>query len=424
MVQGSEEFDEKFAGGFAAVLAEVSVVLDERARRLLVGAAARQLGRGGVTLIANSTGISMDTVGRGAAELEAGVVADGRVRAKGAGRPMMERSDPRVWPALEQLVDPDSRGDPMSALRWTTKSTANLAAQLTGGGHRVSAKTVARILKDHGFSLRGNVKTVEGKQHPDRDGQFRYINAQVATFLGSGEPVISVDTKKKELVGNYKAGGREYQPAGEPVAVDTYDFIGEGGKVAPYGVFDVAGNVGWVNVGTDADTGTFAVESIRRWWDRMGRAAYPGATQLLITADGGGSNGSRLRLWKTELAAFAEQSGLQITVAHFPPGTSKWNRIEHRLFSAITMNWRGRPLTSHEVVVETIAATTNKSGLSVQAALDTNTYPKGIRISDKQMAIFESAHLRRHDFHGEWNYDLSADSTAGNDITTRPGPRA
>jgi len=326
----AEEFDEKFARGFAAVLAEVSVVLDERARRLLVGGAARYLGRGGITLIANSTGISMDTVGRGAAELEAGVVADGRVRAKGAGRRLMERSDPLVWPALEQLVDPESRGDPMSALRWTTKSTANLAAQMAVGGHRVSAKTVARILKDHGFSLRGNVKTVEGKQHPDRDGQFRYINEQVATFLDSGEPVISVDTKKKELVGNYKAGGREYQPTGEPVAVDTYDFIGPGGKVAPYGVFDVAGNVGWVNVGTDADTGTFAVESIRRWWDRMGRAAYPGATQLLITADGGGSNGSRLRLWKTELAAFAEQAGLQITVAHFPPGTSKWNRIEHR----------------------------------------------------------------------------------------------
>jgi len=421
----AEEFDEKFARDFAAMFAEVSVVLDERARRLLVGAAARQLGRGGITLIANSTGISIDTVGRGAAELEAGVVADGRVRAKGAGRPVMERSDPRVWPALEQLVDPESRGDPMSALRWTTKSTANLAAQLTAGGHRVSAKTVSRILKDHGFSLRGNVKTVEGKQHPDRDGQFRYINAQVATFLESGEPVISVDTKKKELVGNYKAGGREYQPTGEPVAVDTYDFIGPGGKVAPYGVFDVAGNVGWVNVGTDADTGTFAVESIRRWWERMGRAAYPGAARLLITADGGGSNGSRLRLWKTELAAFAEQSGLQITVAHFPPGTSKWNRIEHRLFSAITMNWRGRPLTSHEVIVETIAATTNKSGLSVQAALDTNTYPKGIKITDKQMRTFESAHLRRHDFHGEWNYDLSADShTAGSGTTTRPGPRA
>src|ERR1035437_4269330 len=276
MAEGFEEFDEKFARGFAAAFAEVSVVLDERARRLLVGAGARQLGRGGISLIANSTGISIDTVGRGAAELEAGVVADGRVRAKGAGRPMVERSDPRVWPALEQLVDPDSRGDPMSALRWTTKSTANLAAQLTAGGHKVSAKTVARILKDHGFSLRGNVKTLEGKQHPDRDGQFRYINSQVATFGGSGEPVISVDTKKKELVGNYKAGGREYQPTGEPVAVDTYDFIGAGGKVAPYGVFDVAGNVGWVNVGTDADTGTFAVESIRRWWEADGASDLPG----------------------------------------------------------------------------------------------------------------------------------------------------
>ena len=417
----SEEFDQEFARRFAAALAEVAVVLDERARRLLVGAAARQLGHGGITLMTASTGVSMDTVGRGSAELEAGIVADGRVRAKGAGRPAVERTDPQAWPALEKLVDPDSRGDPMSALRWTTKSTAHLAAELARGGHPISAKTVARLLKDHGYSLRANVKTLEGKQHPDRDGQFRYINTEVSTFVAGGQPVISVDTKKKELVGNYKTGGREYQPAGEPVAVDTYDFVGEGGKVAPYGVFDLAANVGWVNVGTDADTGTFAVESIRRWWDRMGRAAYPGATELLITADGGGSNGSRLRLWKTELAAFAAESGLQITVAHFPPGTSKWNRIEHRLFSAITMNWRGRPLISHEVVVETIAATTNKTGLTVQAALDTNTYPKGIKIPDREMKIFESRHLRRHDFHGDWNYTVSAGSdAAATDSTTRP----
>lgn len=411
-IEGLGGFEGKFAAGFAAAVAEVAVVLDERARRLLLGAAARQLGRGGITRVAEAAGVSVDTVGRGAAELEAGIVGDGRVRAKGAGRRPVEETDPEVWPGLEKLVDPETRGDPMSALRWTTKSTAHLSEALTEAGHQVSAKTVARVLKDHGYRLHANAKTLEGKQHPDRDGQFRYINEQVSSFLAAGLPVISVDTKKKELVGNYARGGREYQPAGSPEKVDTYDFIGEGGKVAPYGVFDVGGNVGWVNVGTDADTGTFAVESIRRWWTQIGRAAYPGAAKLLITADGGGSNGSRLRLWKTELAAFAAESGLEITVAHFPPGTSKWNRVEHRLFSAITMNWRGRPLISHEVIVATIAATTNRSGLKVHAALDTNTYPKGIKVTDKEMRAFEARHLRRHEFHGDWNYTVHAAADA------------
>jgi hypothetical protein len=402
---------ESFAQGFVDAVAEVSVVLDERARRLLLGAAARQIGRGGITLVARAAGASPDTVGRGAGELEAGLVADGRVRARGAGRKPVEQSDPNVWLELERLVDPATRGDPMSQLRWTTKSTVKLAEALTAGGHPVAARTVARLLAGHGYSLRANAKTVEGKQHPDRDAQFGYINSRVERFLATGEPVISVDSKKKELVGNYKNAGREYQPAGQPEQVDTYDFLGPLGKVAPYGVFDVGGNSGWVNVGTDADTGQFAVESIRRWWNQVGQPGYPRATKLLITADGGGSNGSRLRLWKTELAAFAAETGLTVTVLHFPPGTSKWNRIEHRLFSAITMNWRGRPLQTHETIVETIAATTNKTGLTVQAVLDTNTYQKGIKITDKQMRALETDQLQRHEFHGDWNYTIGSQTS-------------
>jgi hypothetical protein len=399
-------FREAFAAGLAATLAEVAPVLDERARRLLLGAGARRLGRGGIKLIAAATGAAADTVSKGAAELDAGIVADGRVRAKGAGRKPAEQTDPDLWPALDRLVDPETRGDPMSPLRWTTKSTVKLADELTAQGHPVAPTTVARLLKDHDYSLQGNAKTIEGKQHPDRDAQFHYLNDQVSAFLAAGLPVISVDTKKKELIGDYKNGGREYQPAGEPVATNTYDFIGEGGKAVPYGVYDVGANTGWVNVGTDADTGMFAVESIRRWWSTIGRLAYPDADRLLITADGGGSNGSRLRLWKTQLAELATETGLDITVCHLPPGTSKWNKIEHRMFSAITMNWRGRPLQTHEVVVETIAATTTKTGLTIRAALDTNTYQRGIKITDKEMKAFEAAHLQRHEFHGDWNYTV------------------
>jgi Rhodopirellula transposase DDE domain len=406
-----------FPEAFAAALAEVAPVLDERARRLLLGAGARQLGRGGIKLIAAATGAAADTVGKGAAELEAGIVAEGRVRAPGAGRKPVEYHDPGLWPALDALVDPETRGDPMSRLRWTTKSTVKLADELTAQGHRVGPDTVARLFKDHDYSLQGNAKTIEGRQHPDRDAQFRYLNAQVTAFLVAGLPVISVDTKKKENVGAYKNGGREYQPKGQPVATNTYDFLGEGGKAVPYGVYDVGANTGWVNVGTDADTGAFAVESIRRWWTTIGRLAYPGVTRLLITADGGGSNGSRLRLWKTQLAELATETGLEITVCHLPPGTSKWNKIEHRMFSAITMNWRGRPLETHEVVVETIAATTTKTGLTIQAALDTNSYPRGITITNKEMQTFEAAHLQRHTFHGDWNYTVTASPTNG---TTRP----
>jgi hypothetical protein len=406
-----------FPEAFAAALAEVAPVLDERARRLLLGAGARQVGRGGIKLIAAATGAAADTVGKGAAELEAGIVADGRVRAKGAGRKPVEHHDPQLWPALDKLVDPETRGDPMSRLRWTTKSTVKLAEELTAQGHRVGPDTVARLLKDHDYSLHGNTKTIEGRQHPDRDAQFRYLNDQVTAFLVAGLPVISVDTKKKENVGAYKNGGREYQPKGTPVATNTYDFIGEAGKAVPYGVYDVGANTGWVNVGTDADTGVFAVESIRRWWTTIGSLAYPGADRLLITADGGGSTGSRLRLWKTQLAELAAQTGLQITVCHLPPGTSKWNKIEHRMFSAITMNWRGRPLQTHEVVVETIAATTTTTGLTIQAELDTNTYQRGIKITDKEMKAFEAAHLQRHTFHGDWNYTVTA---SPGEETTRP----
>jgi hypothetical protein len=406
-----------FAEAFAGALAEVAPVLDERARRLLMGAAARQLGRGGITLIAAATGASMDTVGRGAGELEAGIVVDGRVRAKGAGRKPVEHHDPGLWPALDQLVDPETRGDPMSRLRWTTKSTVKLSDELAARGHRAGPDTVARLLKDHDYSLQGNAKTIEGRQHPDRDAQFGYLNDQVTTFLTAGLPVISVDTKKKELVGAYKNGGKEYQPKGSPVPTSTHDFPGEAGKAVPYGVYDVGANSGWVNVGIDADTGMFAVESIRRWWTTIGGPAYPDADQLLITADSGGSNGSRLRLWKTQLAELAAETGLRITVCHLPPGTSKWNKIEHRMFSAITLNWRGRPLQTHEVVVETIAATTTKTGLSIQAALDTNTYQKGVRITDKAMKAFETAHLQRHKFHGNWNYTVTGTPA---DNTTHP----
>jgi Rhodopirellula transposase DDE domain len=393
----------------AARLAEIRPFLDERAWRLLLGAEARAIGYGGMKIVAAASKVKADTVSRGAHELESGIVPDGRVRAVGAGRPAAAVVDPGLAPALEGLVAPETRGDPESALRWTTKSTSRLAEELGKAGHEVSADTVGRLLKVAGYSLQGNAKTVEGKQHPDRDAQFRYINEQVAAFQATGDPVISVDAKKKELVGNFANKGAEWMPAGAPDRVNVHDFADpELGKATPYGIYDLTANTGWVNVGTDADTGAFAVESIRRWWQAVGQQAYPRATRLLITADSGGSNGSRLRLWKTELATLAVQTGLEITVVHLPPGTSKWNRIEHRLFSHISMNWRGRPLTSHEVIIETIGAVTTKTGLTVQAALDTDTYPKGIRITDKDMKTFEAKHLQRHQFHGDWNYTITA----------------
>jgi Rhodopirellula transposase DDE domain len=390
--------------------------LDERSWRLLLGAEAKSLGRGGIKVVAAAAAVHPDTVAQGVRELDVGEPIPGRVRRPGAGRPPMVLGDPDLLAALDALVDPVTRGDPESPLRWTTKSTAKLAAQLTAQGHRVSARTVAKLLKEAGYSLQANSKTLEGNQHPDRDAQFGYLNAHVQRFQAAGAPAISVDTKKKELIGNYRAAGREWEPAGSPRPVKVHDFADKAlGKVAPYGVYDIAANTGWVNVGTDADTGAFAVESIRRWWTTMGAISYRGSDKLLITADSGGSNGSRLRLWKTELAAFATETGLDITVCHLPPGTSKWNKIEHRLFSAISRNWRGRPLQSHEVVIETLRATTTSTGLTVNAMLDTTTYERGIKITDKQIAALEATQLHRHQFHGDWNYTLTADPTA-----TRP----
>ena len=393
----------------AARYVKIRPHLDERQRRLWLGVEAEVLGNGGVTVIARATGADVKTVRRGKAEIESGSGPDGRVRGPGGGRPSLADVDAGLLPALEALVDPGTRGDPMSPLRWTTKSTAHLAGELTGQGHQVTARTVASLLAGAGYSLQGNAKTLEGKQHPDRDAQFRYISEQVAAFQDDASPVISVDCKKKEIVGNFKNSGAEWAPAGQPTRVSVHDFADkELGKAVPYGIYDLTANTGWVNVGTDHDTGAFAVASIRSWWNGLGRAAYPDARRLLITADSGGSNGSRLRLWKTELAAFATEAGLDITVLHLPPGTSKWNRIEHRLFSAITMNWRGRPLISHEVIIETISAVTTKTGLTVTAVLDTGIYPKGIKIPDKDMKAFEARHLRRHQFHGNWNYTIPA----------------
>jgi len=398
---------ESFLEEIAVVYAEVKVVLDERQRRLVLGAAARRLGRGGIKKVAAAVGVDADTVGRGVKDVAAGPVAEARVRAVGAGRPTVTAAAPGVGEALEQLVEPVTRGDPESPLRWTNKSTQKLADELTGRGFTVGPRTVAKLLKTCGYRLRANAKVVEGRQHPDRDAQFEYVNATAVAFLAAGDPVISVDTKKRELVGALKNAGREWEPVGQPAEVNVHDFPGDAVGVAlPYGVYDMGANTGWVNVGTDHDTAAFAVESIRRWWRQVGADAYPKARRLLVTADGGGSNGSRLRLWKAELARFADETGLAITVVHLPPGTSKWNKVEHRLFSHITMNWRGRPLTSHEVVVATIAATTTRAGLRVKAALDEDTYPTGLRITDRQMHDLLDRHITRHPFHGDWNYDV------------------
>ncbi len=394
--------------------------LDERQRRLLMGAEARALGHGGIRVVALAAGVREATVSLGVGELESGAAPLGRARKPGGGRKRLADLDPGLRPALLALVEPDERGDPMSPLRWTAKSLRVLAAELTRQGHRAGADTVADLLHEEGFSLQGNVKALEGKQSPDRDAQFRYLREQARDHQDAGEPVISVDTKKKELVGAYRNGGREWRPAGGPVRVNDHDFPdAELGKAIPYGVYDLASNTGWVNVGTDHDTAQFAVESIRRWWNDAGRAAYPRARRLLITADSGGSNSIRTRAWKTELAALALETGLEITACHFPPGTSKWNKIEHRLFSHITMNWRGRPLTSHEVIVQAIAATTTRAGLTVRAELDTAMYPPGAKISDEQMAALP---LHRHHWHGDWNYTMSpAPPAPAPDPAPRPG---
>ncbi|MFE9174466.1 ISAzo13 family transposase [Streptomyces kebangsaanensis] len=400
----SDEARLQLAQRFEALLPH----LNERQRRLAMATEARLLGHGGVRLVARTARVSETTVRRGVFELEdgAGPLSEGRVRRPGGGRMRVEAVDPSLVPALMGLVEPDERGDPMSPLRWTTKSLRNLAAELSRQGHRVTAPTVGRLLKESGFSLQGTAKTLEGDQHPDRDAQFRYINEQVKEHQAAGEPVISVDSKKKEQVGLLPMAGQEWRPKGDPVRVEDHSFFA-GPRVetaVPYGIYDMTANTGWVNVGVDHDTSAFAVASIRRWWQARGALDYPLATRLLITADAGGSNSYRYRLWKAELAAFAAESGLTITVCHFPAGTSKWNKIEHRLFSHITMNWRGRPLTSHEVVVNTIAATRTRAGLRVEAALDTGSYPTGIQVSREQL---QALPITAHDRHGSWNYTIT-----------------
>jgi hypothetical protein len=387
--------------------------LDERQRRLVLGAEARSLGHGGVSLVARASGVSRVTVTAGVAELEAGQdPTPGRARRAGGGRKPLTHNDSGLLDALDALVKPETRGDPMTRLRWTTKSTRTLADELTRQGHQVSHHSVGRLLTGPlGYSLQGNAKTVEGTQSPDRDAQFGYINDQVTGALTDGDPAISVDAKKKELVGEYANKGRTWRPAGDPRRVDVHDFPGEQGKAIPYGVYDVGADTGWVSVGNDGDTASFAVATIARWWTTVGRPAYPDTTRLLITADAGGSNGYRLRLWKKELAAFANDSGLTITVCHMPPGTSKWNKIEHRLFSHISMNWAGQPLTSHEVAVNLITATTTRTGLSVHAERDTDTYPRGIKIPDREMKILVAQHVTPHTWHGDWNYTITPTDT-------------
>jgi DDE family transposase len=378
--------------------------LDERQRRLVAAAEARMLGHGGIRLAAAAAGMREATVSLGVSELESGEEPLGRARRPGGGRKPLSETDPGLVPALLALVEPEERGDPGSPLRWTVKSTRTLAAELTAAGHPVSADTVDKLLNAEGFSLQGNAKTIEGRQHADRDGQFRYIGGQVTAHQGTADPVISVDAKKKEQAGEHDNAGRTWRPKGDPVRVRDHDFPGKGqGKAIPYGIYDLAASAGWVNAGTDHNTAEFAVESIRRWWKARGSADYPGARRLLITAGAGGSNGYRTRAWKAGLAALAAETGLEITVCHFPPGTSKWDKIEHRLFSRITMNWRGRPLTSHEVIINSIAATTTRTGLTVAAELDPGSYPTGIKISDAQLAALP---VTPHDWHGDWNYTL------------------
>jgi len=388
----------------AGMFATVMPLLDERQRRLLAGAQARALGRGGIEAVVQAAGMSRTTVQKALREMDSGVEPPARVRRPGAGRKRLTDKDPSLLSELDAMVEPLARGDPMCPLRWTSKSTGNLADALGNLGHQVSPDTVGRLLVDMEYSLQATAKQREGDQHPDRDAQFVYLSERVGDHLRAGEPVISVDTKKKEVVGQLANKGREYQPKGQPERVDVHDFPDPAvGRAIPYGVFDVAANEGFVVVGDDHDTAAFAVATIGRWWDMVGSVAYPDAHRLLITADAGGSNGYRLRLWKLELARLAARSGLEITVCHFPPGTSKWNKIEHRLFSAISMNWRGRPLVSHEVIVNLIGATTTRSGLKVHAERDSGSYPLGVKITKAQI---DALPLTRHEFHGDWNYTL------------------
>jgi transposase len=389
----------------------LSVRLDEATLRLWAAVEARHLGRGGVSTVAKAVGISRTTIYAGFAELDgtAPITATlagpkPRVRTKGGGRKKLITKDPTLLKDLDALVDTGSRGDPMSPLRWTCKSTPRLAKELQERGHAVSQRTVCDLLAKLGYSLQSTRKTREGGNHPDRDAQFQHIANQVAQYQTAGDPVISVDTKKKELIGDFKNSGQEWQPKGKPEEVRVYDFIDpELGKVAPYGVYDLTSNQGWVSVGIDHDTAEFAVESIRRWWREMGKPLYPKSQRVLITADGGGSNGYRVRLWRVQLQKLADELGLTIQVCHFPPGTSKWNKIEHRMFCHITQNWRGRPLLSREVVVNLISNTNTAAGLRIHAELDENTYEAGIKVSDQELAKLA---IEREEFHGEWNYKI------------------
>jgi transposase len=390
----------------------LSGFLDERMRRLVAAAESEAIGYGGVSAVARATGVSRRAITEGTKELRQrkvsgeSLAAQSRIRRKGAGRKRAVDKDPALREDLDRLAGPATRGDPESPLRWTCKSVRKLAEELQREGHSVSYQTVAELLHEMDYSLQANRKTLEGSQHADRNRQFEYINRKARRYLKQGEPVISVDTKKKELVGDFKNPGREWQPQGKPGKVRVHDFEirqPEKGKVAPYGVYDLGRNAGWVSVGVDHDTAEFAVESIRRWWRWMGRRHYPQAKRLLITADSGGSNGARVRLWKWELQQLADQTGLEISVCHFPPGTSKWNKIEHRLFSFISQNWRGKPLISHQVIIDLIAATTTTTGLTVKSKIDTNIYERGLKVSDKQM---DELQLRRETFHGDWNYKL------------------
>jgi hypothetical protein len=390
--------------GLSRFFSLTSSFLDERQRRLQAASMAEVLGRGGQARVAEAAGVSRNTIIAGAKELAEGPMLRSRVRRAGAGPKRRIDVDSDLLVVLDSLVEPESRGDPMSPLRWTLKSTRVLAAELTRLGHKVGANLVGDLLHYLGYSLQANAKVTEGHQHPDRDGQFRYINERAKAHMAAGQPVISVDSKKKENVGDYANVGKEWEPEGQPVRVGTHDFPDpETGKAIPYGVLDIGANEGWVNVGDDHDTPAFAVASIARWWQRMGKDRYPDATALLVTADAGGSNSYRSRAWKVELAKLAATIGLVITVCHMPPGTSKWNKIEHRLFSFITMNWRGKPLTTYRTVVELIAATTTRTGLKVQADLDTGHYPTGVKITDKQLAAVP---IQPHKWHPEWNYTI------------------
>jgi len=379
--------------------------LNERTLRLFAAAEAKYLGRGGISLVARAIEVSRDRISRGLQDLETEKKLEpDRIRRPGGGRKKQVEENPSLRKDLEQLISPYTRGDPESPLRWTCKSVRKLAGELNRKGHQVSHSSVASLLRDMNYSLQANRKTMEGKQHPDRDAQFNYINQKTQGPQRRGQPVISVDTKKKELVGSFKNAGREWRPQGDPEKVRVHDFIDkELGKVAPYGVYDLTWNNGWVSVGIDHDTAAFAVATIRQWWRKMGRPAYSKASHLLITADSGGSNGARNRLWKVELQKMANQTGLTITVCHFPPGTSKWNKIEHRMFSFITKNWRGKPLADRAAIVNLIGSTKTEEGLKIRCELDTNDYPKGIKVSDAQM---EKVKLKKHEFHGDWNYTI------------------